>query len=100
MRYRFKRIVLLSMIVLVVLVPSVSAAEAPVPGLSGGQDVRVQPEISGVTIDLTLPDYKIEDVVRDGVAYQQIVVDADGWAQTGQPGVGGRSPYGPASACF
>ena len=86
MRSRFKRIVLLSMIVLVVLVPSVSAAEAPVPGPSGGQDVRVQPEVSGVTIDLTLPDYKIEDVVRDGVTYQQIAVDADGWAQAGQPG--------------
>ena len=87
MRYRFKRIVLLSMIVLMVLVPSVSAAEPPVPGQPGGRrDVRVQPEVAGVTIDLTLPDYKIEDVVRDGVTYQQIAVDADGWAQAGQPG--------------
>ena len=86
MRGRFKRIVLLSMIVLVVFVPSVSAAEVPVPGPSGGQDVRIQPEVSGVTIDLTLPEYKIEDVVRDGVTYQQIAVDADGWAQAGQPG--------------
>ena len=86
MRSRFKRIVLLSMIVLVVLVPSVSAAETPVPGPSGGQDVRVQPEVSGVTIDLALPDYKIEDVVRDGVTYQQIVVDSDGWAQAGLAG--------------
>ena len=86
MRSRFKRIVLLSMIVLVAVVPSVSAAESPVPGPSGGQDVRVQPEVSGVTIDLTLPNYKIEDVVRDGVTYQQIAVDADGWAQAGQPG--------------
>ena len=36
MRGRFKRIVLLSMIVLVVLVPSVAAAEVPVSGPSGG----------------------------------------------------------------
>ena len=86
MRGRFKRIVLLSMIVLVVLVPSVAAAEVPVSGPSGGQDVRVQPEASGVTIDLALPDYKIEDVVRDGVTYQQIVVDSDGWAQAGLAG--------------
>ena len=56
------------------------------PGPSGGQDVRIQPEVGGVTIDLTLPEYKIEDVVRDGVTYQQIAVDADGWAQAGQPG--------------
>ena len=42
--------------------------------------------LAGVTIDLTLPEYKIEDVVRDGVTYQQIAVDADGWAQAGQPG--------------
>ncbi len=86
MRGRFKRIVLLSMIVLVVAVPSVSAAEVPVSDPSGGQDVRVQPEVSGVTIDLTLPDYKIEDVVRDGVTYQQIAVDSDGWAQAGLAG--------------
>jgi len=86
MRSRSKCIVLLSMIVLVVLVPSVSAVEPPVPDPSGGRDVRVQPEVSGVTIDLTVPDYKIEDVVHDGVTYQQIAVDADGWAQAGQPG--------------
>ena len=48
--------------------------------------MRVQPEASGVTIDLALPDYKIEDVVRDGVTYQQIVVDSDGWAQAGLAG--------------
>lgn len=86
MRGRFKHFVLLSMIVLVVLVPSVSAAKVPVPGPLGDQDVRVQPEVSGVTIDLTLPDYRIEDIVRDGVTYQQIVVDSDGWAQAGLAG--------------
>ena len=48
--------------------------------------MRIQPEVGGVTIDLALPEYKIEDVVRDGVTYQRIAVDADGWAQAGQPG--------------
>ena len=83
---RFKRIVLLSMILLVLFVPTVSAAEPLAPGQSGGPDMHIQPEAAGVVVDLTLPSYKIEDVVRDGVAYQQIVVDAEGWAQAAQPG--------------
>ena len=52
----------------------------------GGGTCAFSRKLAGVTIDLTLPDYKIEDVVRDGVTYQQIAVDADGWAQAGQPG--------------
>lgn len=83
---RTKRIVLVSMIALLALVPTVAAAEPVAPSSNQGQDVRVQSDPAGVTIDLVLPTYKIEDVIRDGETYQTIAVEAEGWSQSGQPG--------------
>ncbi len=39
-----------------------------------------------MVLDLRLPAYRVETVTHDGVTYQQIAIDGQGWWQAGQPG--------------
>ena len=58
----------------------------PAPAASSVGDVVVQPDASGVTLTLTVPSYQIEEVTRDGQAYQHLVVDAEHWTMIGAAG--------------
>lgn len=46
----------------------------------------VQPFADGVTLHLTTPAYRLQDVQRDGQTFQEIALDAEGWWPVGQPG--------------
>lgn len=62
-----------------------SASAAAAAGQSG--DVRIEPDGErGLTITLTVPEYQVVDIERNGQAYQQINVAADGWTEGGAPG--------------
>ena len=53
------------------------------PDLGG---LVVQPLDDGVTLHLATPDYRLQDVERDGQMYQEIALDAEGWWPVGEPG--------------
>lgn len=81
--YRISWIVLLALVVTPLLVSPAAAAGTDQPAKSG---LKVTVESGGVLLDLSLPPYRIEEVSHDGVAYQQIVLDGEGWWPGGQPG--------------
>ena len=53
------------------------------PDLGG---LVVQPLDDGVTLHLATPDYRLQDVERDGQMYQEIALDAEDWWPVGEPG--------------
>lgn len=46
----------------------------------------VQPFDNGVTLSLTTPAYRLQDIQRDGQTYQEIALDAEDWWPVGEPG--------------
>jgi hypothetical protein len=81
--YRISWIVLLALVLTPLLVSPAAAAGMDEPAKS---DLMVTAESGGVLLDLSLPPYRIEEVTHDGVAYQHIVLDGEGWWPGGQPG--------------
>ncbi|MEI2689996.1 MAG: hypothetical protein V9H69_09875 [Anaerolineae bacterium] len=63
---------------------------APVVAASASQpaavDLAIRAEADGVLLDLKLPPYRMVELIHEGTAYQQIVVDGDQWQPGGQPG--------------
>ena len=81
--YRITWIVLLALVLTPFL--ATPAAAADVHQL-GKPDLTVTAETSGVLLDFSLPTYRVEEVTHDGVTYQQIALDGEGWWPGGQPG--------------
>lgn len=74
----------LCMALILAVLPSAALAAAPAPASAG--DVRILPDDSGVTLELTLPEYQLLPVERDGATYYQVEVAGEGWSQAGLPG--------------
>lgn len=81
--YRISWIVLLALVLTPLLVSPAAAVGTDQPAKT---DLIVTAESGGVLLDLSLPPYRIEEVTHDGAAYQQIVLDGEGWWPGGQPG--------------
>lgn len=73
--------------VLVVTLPAAASSREPIVPQTTGSDVQIiAADDTGLTVQLTVPPYRVETVQRDGVAYQSVRVDAAGWSQAGAPG--------------
>ncbi len=81
--YRISWIVLAALVLTPLLASPAMADEA---GQPGKPDLAVSAEEGGVVLDLHLPAYRIETIAHEGVAYQQIEIDGQGWWPAGQPG--------------
>ncbi len=81
--YRIRWIVIAALLLTPLLASPAAAAE---PGQPGPGDLTVSAEASGVVFDLRLPAYRVENVTHDGVTYQQIAIEGQGWRAAGQPG--------------
>jgi hypothetical protein len=68
-----------------VLPPTASARLQQVSSATG--DVQIWTEDDGVRIALPLPGYQIEEVTRQNDVFQRVVVDDQGWALDGLPGL-------------
>jgi hypothetical protein len=81
--YRITWIVLLALVLTPLLASPAAAGEADP---TGKPDLSLTTDASGVVLDLSLPPYRIETILREGVAFQQIEIDGQGWWPGGQPG--------------
>ncbi len=81
--YRITWIVLLALVLTPLLTSPAAAGEV---SPTGKLDLSLTTDASGVVLDLSLPPYRIETIVHEGVTYQQIEIDGQGWWPGGQPG--------------
>ena len=81
--YRISWIVILALLLTPLLALPAAAEE---PGQPGKPDLTLSAEESGVVLDLRLPAYRVETITHEGVTYQRIAIDGQGWWQAGQPG--------------
>ncbi|HSN76335.1 MAG TPA: C25 family peptidase propeptide domain-containing protein, partial [Anaerolineae bacterium] len=81
--YRINWIVLLALVLTPLLASPAAAGEV---SQTGKTDLTLTAEASGVVLDLSLPSYRIESIIHEGVTYQQVAIDGQGWWPAGQPG--------------
>jgi hypothetical protein len=81
--YRIHWILLFVLVLTPLLAIPTAAGELSQPDKP---DLILTTDGSGVMLDLDLPAYRIENVLHEGVLYQQLAVDGDGWWPAGQPG--------------
>ncbi len=81
--YRITWIVLLALVLTPFLASTAAAGEV---SPAGKPDLSLTTDATGVVLDLSLPSYRIETIVHEGVTYQQIEIDGQGWWPGGQPG--------------
>lgn len=82
-------VVLMALMIASAVTPAAAdrAPASPPVQPTGGADVQLlAADSTGVTVELTLPLYKVTTTARDGAAYSQVLVSAPGWAQAGTPG--------------
>jgi hypothetical protein len=75
--------VLLALVLTPLLASPAAAGEV---SRTGKPDLSLTTDATGVVLDLSLPPYRIVTIAHEGVTYQQIEIDGEGWWPGGQPG--------------